>query len=68
MQPIPRGGAKLVVDPIVPGKKKNVKAPKLKNPNFGGEKPYPMPQIKDKPGMYSPIKSTKQVNRVYNTY
>jgi hypothetical protein len=64
----------MIVDPIVPGKNKTIK-PKL--PKNNKDKPYPMPRIKDDmvytqpfpgPGPYSPIKNTKQVNKVYKTY
>jgi hypothetical protein len=72
------GVPELVVDPIIPGlRNKKPKAPKLKPKLPGAEKPYPMPSIKDDkvyiqpfpgPSPYSPIKNTKQVNRVYKTY
>ena len=64
MPPKGRADKRLMVDPIIPGKKKK-KAP-LKPPTKGKDKPYRMPRIlPGKPG--SPKPGIETDERVYRT-
>ena len=68
--PMPIVGKPINLKPIKPGKDKPYPMPEILPPKAGEPRrkamsaPFPGPSIPK----YSPIKNTKQVNKIYNTY